>query len=76
VIMLSNYNKQVFSRFLDDADVVPLRKELKSGQATIVGAADTYLSDFGTLTVVPNVQMTRAGATVARNVFVIDPGMV
>lgn len=76
VIMLSNYNKQVFSRFLDDADVVPLRKELKGGQATIVGAADTYLSDFGTLTVVPNVQMTRAGAAVARNVFVIDPGMV
>ena len=56
VIMLSNYNKQVFSRILDDADVVPLRKELKSGQATIVGAADTYLSDFGTLTVVPNVR--------------------
>lgn len=76
VIMLSNYNKQVFSRFLDDADVVPLRKELKSGQATLVGAADTYLSDFGTLTVIPNVQMTRAGAAVARNVFVIDPGMV
>lgn len=76
VIMLSNYNKQVFSRILDDADVVPLRKELKSGQATIVGAADTYLSDFGTLTVVPNVQMTRAGATIARNVFVLDPSMV
>jgi hypothetical protein len=49
---------------------------LKSGQATIVGAADTYLSDFGTLTVVPNVQMTRAGATIARNVFVVDPSMV
>ncbi len=75
VIMLSNYNKQVFSRFLDDADVVPLRKTLGAGQATIVGAADTYLSDFGTLTVVPNVQMTRAGATVARNVFIIDPSM-
>jgi hypothetical protein len=27
VIMLSNYNKQVFSRILDDADVVSLRKE-------------------------------------------------
>lgn len=76
VIMLSNYNKQVFSRILDDADVVSLRKEVGSGQATIVGAADTYLSDFGTLTVVPNVQMTRAGATVARNVFVVTPNMV
>lgn len=76
VIMLSNYNKQVFSRLLDDADVVSLRKEVGKGQATIVAAADTYLSDFGTLTVVPNVQMTRAGTTVARNVFVLTPNMV
>lgn len=76
VIMLSNYNKQVFSRILDDADVVSLRKDAGSGQATIVAAADTYLSDFGTLTVVPNVQMTRAGAAVARNVFVLTPNMV
>jgi len=76
VIMLSNYNKQVFSRILDDADVVSLRKEVGKGQATIVAAADTYLSDFGTLTVVPNVQMTRAGATIARNVFVLTPNMV
>lgn len=76
VLMLSNYNKTVFSRFLDDADVVPLRKELKGGQATIVAAADAYLSDFGLITVVPNVQMTRAGATIARNAFLIDPKMV
>jgi hypothetical protein len=76
VLMLSNYNKTVFSRFLDDADVVPLRKELKGGQATIVAAADAYLSDFGLITVVPNVQMTRAGATIARNAFLIYPKMV
>lgn len=76
VLMLSNYAKTVFSRILDDADVVPLRKALGSGQATIVGAADAYLTDFGMLTVVPNVQMTRAGATVARNAFLIDPSMV
>ncbi len=76
ILMLSNYNKQVFSRFLDDADVVPLRKELTGGQATIVAAADAYLSDFGLITVVPNVQMTRAGATIARNVFLLDPKMV
>jgi hypothetical protein len=75
VLMVSNYVKTVFSRILDDADVVPLRKELKSGQATIVAAADQYLSDFGLITVVPNVQMTRAGATVARNAFLIDPTM-
>ena len=73
--MLSNYNKQVVSRFLDDADVVPLRKEVGSGAAKMVGAADSYLTDFGLLTFIPNVQMTRAGATIARNVFLIDPDM-
>lgn len=76
VLMVSPYVKTVFSRILDDADVVPLRKELKSGQATIVAAADTYLSDFGLITVVPNRQMARAGATIARNAFLIDPKMV
>jgi len=76
ILMLSNYVKTVFSAILDDANVVPLRKEVKSGQATIVAAADAYLSDFGLITVVPNVQMTRAGATVARNAFLIDPAMV
>jgi hypothetical protein len=76
VCMLSNYNKTVVSRFLDDADVVPLRKEAGKGAVTIVGAADAYLTDFGLLTFVPNVQMTRAGATIARNVFLIDPSMV
>ena len=35
VLMMSNYNKTVASRFLDDADVVPLRKEVSSGMATI-----------------------------------------
>ena len=76
VLMMSNYNKTVASRFLDDADVVPLRKEVGKGEAMIVGAADSYLTDFGLVTFVPNVQMTRAGATIARNVFLIDPSMV
>lgn len=76
VLMVSPYVKTVFSRILDDADVVPLRKELKSGQATIVAAADMYLSDFGLITVVPNRQMARAGAAIARNAFLIDPKMV
>jgi len=75
-IMVSPYVKTVFSRFLDDADVVPLRKEQGKGQATLVAAADAYLSDFGLMTVVPNRQMARAGATIARNAFFIDPKMV
>lgn len=76
VLMLSPYVKTIFSQLLDDANVVPLRKAQGSGQATMVAAADTYLSDFGTFTVVPNRQMARAGATIARNAFFIDPKMV
>ena len=76
ILMVSPYVKTVFSRIIDDADVVPLRKEVMKGQATIVAAADTYLSDFGLITVVPNRQMARAGATVARNAFLITPNMV
>lgn len=77
VMMVSPYVKTVFSRFLDDADIVPLRSELGSKkQATLVSAADMYLSDFGTLKVVPNRQMARAGASIARNAFFIDPDMV
>lgn len=76
VMMMSPYVKTVFSKLLDDADVVPLRKAQGSGQATLVAAADTYLSDFGTFTVVPNRQMARAGAGTARNAFFIDPKMV
>ncbi|KRR20370.1 DUF5309 domain-containing protein [Bradyrhizobium retamae] len=75
-VMVSPYNKQVFSRFMDDADVVPNRKALKEKkQATIVAAADMYLSDFGELAVVPNrVMLTSAAA--ARNILVIDPDYV
>lgn len=77
VIMMANYPKTVFSKIMADANVAPQRYVTpKSGQTTIVGAADMYLTDFGPLTAVPNVQMTRAGASVARNAFLIDPSMV
>ena len=77
VLMVSPYVKTVFSKLLDDADVVPLRRELKgNNQAVVVAAADMYLSDFGLISVVPNRQMARAGAAIARNAFPIDPKMV
>lgn len=75
-VMVSPYVKTVFSTFLDDANVVALRKAQGSGQAKLVAAADAYLSDFGTLSIVPNRQMARAGAGIARNAFFIDPSMV
>jgi hypothetical protein len=76
-LMVSPYVKTVFSTFMSDANVANQRYETpKKGQTTIVAAADTYLSDFGPISVVPNRQMARAGATVARNAFLIDPRMV
>lgn len=76
VFMCSPYVKTVFSTILDDANVVPLKKDVTNGQATIVAAADAYMSDFGLITVVPNRQMARAGASYARNAFLITPSMV
>lgn len=76
-LMLSPYAKTVFSTFMSDTNVAAQRfAASEKGQTTIVAAADMYLSDFGTISVVPNRQMARAGATVARNAFLIDPRMV
>jgi hypothetical protein len=76
-LMVSPYAKTVFSTFMSDTNVANQRYETpKSGQTTIVAAADMYMSDFGPVSVVPNRQMARAGATVARNAFLIDPRMV
>lgn len=76
-LMLSPYVKTVFSTFMSDSNVA-LQRFAASGKgpSTIVAAADTYLSDFGTITTISNRQMARAGATVARNAFLIDPRMV
>ena len=49
-IMAGPFNKQVFSGF---DGIVELTKSI-TGMATIVGGANVYVSDFGTLTVVPN----------------------
>ena len=76
-LMLSPYAKTVFSTFMSDSNVALQRFEANGkGQTTIVAAADMYLSDFGTISVVPNRQMARAGAAVARNAFLIDSRMV
>ena len=77
VLMVSPYVKTVFSTFMANANVAPQRYVTPKGsQTTIFAAADTYLSDFGEISVVPNRQMARAGAAVARNAFLIDPKMV
>lgn len=75
-LMVSPYNKTVFSTFMSDANVVPLRKSATNDKNVIIGSAEVYHSDFGDVTVVPNRQMARAGATIARNIFLIDPKAV
>jgi hypothetical protein len=57
--------KQVFSTF---TGIAQIRKDVGgSEQATIIGAADVYVSDFGTLSTVP----VQYGLT--RDVLLIDP---
>lgn len=75
-LMLSPYLKTVFSTFMADANVAQQRTAANGGQTTIIAAADMYQSDFGKIAVVPNRQMARAGAAVARNAFLVDPKMV
>lgn len=78
IVMLSPYNKRVFSTFMSDSNVSAFRTKLESkGQGTIHAAADGYVSDFGFMTVMPNRQMAAADSGVsARNVFGIDPEYV
>lgn len=76
ILMVSPYVKTVFSSFIASSGIATLRSQVDNKtQATLTAAADVYLSDFGTITVVPNRQMARVGATVARNAFLIDPKM-
>lgn len=75
-LLLSPYAKTVFSTFMSDTNVAQQRTNVSGKkQTTITAAADVYVSDFGEIMVVPDRQMARAGATIARNAFLIDPSM-
>lgn len=76
VLMVSPYVKTVFSGFVDASGNAQPRQSAAGKSMKIVSAADIYLSDFGEISVTPNRQMARAGASVARNAFLIDPTMV
>ncbi|MFB6449062.1 DUF5309 domain-containing protein [Bradyrhizobium tunisiense] len=73
-VMVSPYNKRVFSTFMSDANVAQQRSAANGKKTAIVAAADMYVSDFGELAVVPNRVMLNASAS--RNVLVIDPDFV
>ncbi len=67
VMMLPPALKTRFSQFTGIAE---LRKQAGDGQATIIGGADAYISNFGTLTVVPSIY------TRSRDVIIYDPSKV
>lgn len=65
LLMVGPVNKQRVSGFAGIADI---RKDAPGkGPATIIGAADVYVSDFGAVSVVPN-RFQRE-----RDAFVLDP---
>jgi hypothetical protein len=71
VLMVTPTQKQVVSGF---AGIAEQRYQAPANKpSTIVGAADVYLSDFGTLSVVPNRFMTADGDDDGEVAFVLDP---
>jgi hypothetical protein len=71
VLMTTPTQKQVVSAF---AGIAAQRYMAPADKpSTIVGAADVYLSDFGTLSVVPNRFMTADSDDSGHQAFVLDP---
>lgn len=66
MLMVGAFNKKQASAFNGIADAV---RETGTKRATIIGAADVYVSDFGTLNIVPN----RFSRT--RSALVVDASM-
>ena len=65
MLMVGSHNKQTASSF---TGIATRFRDVPAGQqAQIVGAADVYVSDFGTVNIVPN-RFQRA-----RDAFVVDP---
>jgi hypothetical protein len=65
MLMVGAFNKQAASAF---NGIATRFRDVPAGQqAQIVGAADVYVSDFGTVNIVPN-RFQRA-----RDAFVVDP---
>jgi hypothetical protein len=70
ILMLGPFNKGQFSNATNFPGIAELRSNIAqavSKQATVIGAADVYLGDFGTLQVVPNRFQREADA------YLLDP---
>lgn len=66
MLMVGAHNKEVVSGFPGIAEIRANQPTSARGQATIIGAADVYISDHGAITVVPNRFMR------SRDALVID----
>lgn len=66
MVMVGAFNKKAMSGFVGIADQV---RDTGNKRATIVGAADVYVSDFGQLDIIAN-RFSRS-----RSALVVDPGM-
>lgn len=66
MVMVGSFNKQALSAF---SGIAAQRYMAPDGPTQIVGAADLYISDFGTLSIVPN-RFQRA-----RDGWVLDPDL-
>lgn len=69
ILMLGAFNKGAFSNATNFPGIATLRTNVaqNAGMATIIGAADVYAGDFGTLQVVPN-RFQRA-----QDAWILDP---
>jgi hypothetical protein len=73
VLMVNPAHKQTVSAF---AGIAAQRYMAPSNEpTTIIGAADVYMSDFGTLSVVPNRFMNSTNAC-DETAFIVDPDML
>jgi hypothetical protein len=66
MVLLGAFNKQAASSF---AGIAELRRETGNKRATIIGAADVYVSDFG------EVSMVYSRFSRSRSALVVDPDM-
>jgi hypothetical protein len=66
MVLCGSHNKQLISGFSGIA--TQYRDNPQTGPGTIIGAADVYVSDFGTVSIVPSRYVP------TKVVYVIDPG--
>jgi hypothetical protein len=73
-VMVSPYCKRIFSAFPGVAALRANQSQSSRDQLTIFQGADTYVSDWGVINIIPN-RVMATDATVAGNVFILDPTM-